>query len=150
MLVRDYLSFVLDLYDFTRKDERLDKVLEQVGIMNVSKRLIGNLSKGYKQKVGIAQALVTDPEILILDEPTVGLDPHAVIEIRELIQELKNEHTIILSSHQLHEVGKICDEITIINNGRILESGTMEKVMSSLNRPTYIDIITDTVKFRLL
>ncbi len=143
MLVRDYLSFVLDLYFKTNKKEKIDKVLEQVGIQNVSNRLIGNLSKGYKQKVGIAQALVTEPEILILDEPTVGLDPHAVIEIRELIQNLKKENTILLSSHQLHEVGLICDEITIINQGKILESGSMDKVMNSLNRSTYIEIVSD-------
>jgi ABC-type multidrug transport system ATPase subunit len=89
MTVNDYLLFVLDLYDLDNKTRRLKKVLDQVGIFEVSSRLIGNLSKGYKQKVGIAQALITNPEILIFDEPTVGLDPHAVIEIRELITELK-------------------------------------------------------------
>jgi ABC-2 type transport system ATP-binding protein len=146
MTVRDYLEFVLELYDLDNKDKRINKVLAQVGIAEVSKRLIGNLSKGYKQKVGIAQALVTDPEVLILDEPTVGLDPHAVIEIRELITELKKDHTILLSSHQLHEIGMICDEITIINHGKILKTGNMEGILNSLNRSNYIEIITDEVK----
>jgi len=114
MTVDEYLSFVFSIYEKNtslRSNEiqkRIDSVKEKCGLMNVSNRLIENLSKGYKQRVGIAQALVHSPEIIILDEPTVGLDPVAIVEIRNLIQSLKGSHTILFSSHQLHEVELLC------------------------------------------
>ncbi len=132
MIVRDYIQFVGDIRGGHR--HRVDFVLEKCGLIQVAHRLIKNLSKGYKQRVGMAQALIHNPKFLILDEPTAGLDPIAIMEVRRLIEELKEEHTILLSSHQLHEVEQICSHITIINKGRIISSETLEntkKVSSS-------------------
>jgi ABC-2 type transport system ATP-binding protein len=98
----------------------------------VRDRLIGNLSKGYQQRVGIAQAIIHDAEIIILDEPTVGLDPVAIAEIRELIKELKKDHTVLFSSHQLYDVELLCSDITLINDGEIVVSGEMETILKSL------------------
>ncbi|MFZ8933557.1 MAG: ABC transporter ATP-binding protein [Bacteriovoracaceae bacterium] len=129
MVVRDYLNFVASIRGLNTKlrKQRLSYVLEKCGLGDVSHRLIKNLSKGYKQRVGMAQALVHNPEFLILDEPTAGLDPIAIMEVRKLIQELKKDHTILFSSHQLHEVEQICSHITIIQKGRIVSSETLEK-----------------------
>lgn len=137
MVVRDYLSFVFDLYsenigDKKNKNSLIHEMADKVGLTNVLDRLIGNLSKGYQQRVGIAQALVQKPEIIILDEPTVGLDPVAIGEIRELILELKKDHTILFSSHQLQEVEHLCTDITLINKGQIVISGTMNEILASL------------------
>jgi ABC-2 type transport system ATP-binding protein len=138
MTVDEYLSFVFSIYEKNtslRSNEiqkRIDSVKEKCGLMNVSNRLIENLSKGYKQRVGIAQALVHSPEIIILDEPTVGLDPVAIVEIRNLIQSLKGSHTILFSSHQLHEVELLCQEITLIDQGKILISGTIDEIQKTL------------------
>lgn len=121
MTVQEYLKLVCDLklVDRKKKRKRIDDVMEFVGITDVRKRLIGNLSKGYRQRVGLAQALVNDPEVLILDEPTVGLDPKQIVEIRNLIIELGKNHTIMLSSHILPEVNSVCDRVIIINKGKI-------------------------------
>lgn len=133
MTVREYLNFVYDLkqadkrVDLTR-DEHINSVLDAIHISHVSGRLIKNLSKGYKQRVGIAQALIGNPEVLILDEPTVGLDPKQIIEIRNLIGELKEEHTIILSSHVLSEVSAICERVIIISEGNIVAEDTPENL----------------------
>lgn len=122
MLVEDYLRFVAELK--LVPDEKIksyvNNALEKAQLTDVSRRLIKNLSKGFKQRVGIAQALVSNPEVLVLDEPTVGLDPKQVAEIRNLIRELRGEHTVILSTHILPEVQASCDKVIIIHEGRIV------------------------------
>ena len=121
MTVLEYLNYVCDLKQVP-KDKRkvqLDRILSMVKISDVKNRLIGNLSKGYRQRVGIAQAMVGDPPILILDEPTVGLDPNQIIEIRKLIKSLSKTHSIIISSHILSEIQEIADRVVIINHGKV-------------------------------
>ncbi|HOV63557.1 MAG TPA: ABC transporter ATP-binding protein, partial [Spirochaetia bacterium] len=115
MTVDEYLKFVCDIKKVPRdkKKASMERILELVGIGEVQHRLIKNLSKGYKQRVGLAQALIGNPEILILDEPTVGLDPKQIIEIRNLIKSLREQHTIILSSHILPEVSAVCQRVLI-------------------------------------
>ncbi len=128
MTPREYLEFAAELKSLDA-DERLasiDKVIELTKIEDVQDRLIRNLSKGYRQRVGLAQAILGLPEILILDEPTVGLDPKQIHEIRELIRSLSKEHTIILSSHILSEVQEVCDHVLIIHHGKLLATGTPE------------------------
>lgn len=144
MKVRDYLEFVGKIQTLSGIHQfSVDQILEKCSLTHVSQRIIGNLSKGYKQRVGIAQALVFSPDIIILDEPTVGLDPKAIAEIRELILELKKDHTILLSTHQLHEASLICSDVTIINDGRILTSGSLEQVQKSFHS-------TQTLKAKVL
>lgn len=130
MTVREYLQFVCELkkVGFTAIPGEISRVCEKTGILDVSDRLINNLSKGYKQRVGIAQALIGSPAIVILDEPTVGLDPLQIIEIRDLIKELGKEHTVILSSHILSEVSAVCDEILIISHGKLVACDTPENL----------------------
>lgn len=134
MTVIDYLNFVGALKKVPKKDHRknLDRIMELVQITDVQKRLIKNLSKGYKQRVGLAQALIGNPEILILDEPTIGLDPKQIIEIRNLIKSLREEHTIVLSSHILPEVSAVCERVLIIDKGRIVASDTVENLSKGL------------------
>lgn len=130
MFVRDYLQFVAELKQVPAAQikKNVDRAIEKTHLQEVSKRLIGTLSKGFRQRVGIAQAIVSDPEVLILDEPTVGLDPKQVSEIRELIKELKGQHTIILSTHILSEVQAVCDKAIIINKGRIVAEDSIENL----------------------
>lgn len=132
MTVDEYLSFVVRAKRVPHKEWRmqLDDVMEKAKIAHVKKRLIRNLSKGYRQRVGIAQALLGNPDVIILDEPTVGLDPAQIIEIRDLIRELGKEHTIILSSHILSEVQAVCDNIMIISHGQLVASDTAENLTS--------------------
>jgi ABC-2 type transport system ATP-binding protein len=134
MSVQDYLEFVFAIYAPLKKNkkEAVIDVMEKTGLSNVAGRLIGNLSKGYQQRVGIAQALVYSPEIIILDEPTVGLDPVAIADIRSLITQLKKDHTILFSTHQLHDVELLCSDITLINHGRIVVSGPLEGILENL------------------
>lgn len=131
MTVSDYLRFVLNIYS-SPESSNVDEVMKKTGIFDVKDRLIGNLSKGYQQRVGIAQAIIHSPEIIILDEPTVGLDPVAISDIRALILELKKDHTILFSSHQLHDVELLCSDITLINRGKIVVSGSIEAILSDL------------------
>ena len=130
MLVREYLSFVCDLKGVTKteKEKMMSKVMRKTGIRDVSERLIKHLSKGYKQRVGLAAAMVGDPEILILDEPTVGLDPKQIMEIRNLIRELGRRHTILLSSHIMQEVDAVCNQILIINEGKLIAADSPEEI----------------------
>lgn len=132
MKVMDYLNFVLELHNFKETKFR-DQAIEKCGLTDVCGRLIGNLSKGYRQRVGIAATLVHNPKLIILDEPTVGLDPAAIDEIRELILTLKKDHTILLSTHHLHEVELLCTHITVINKGRVLRTGTLENIKEEFN-----------------
>lgn len=125
MTVREYLNFVYDLKKCTlNKKKHIDEICDVVKITDVQHRLIGNLSKGYRQRVGFAQALVGNPEVLIFDEPTVGLDPVQIIEIRNLIKSLGKNHTVILSTHILSEVQAVCDRIVVINKGKIVANST--------------------------
>jgi ABC-2 type transport system ATP-binding protein len=130
MTVREYLNFVADLKMVKRseKSKMITKIMGMSKITDVSERLIKQLSKGYKQRVGLAQAMVGFPDVLILDEPTVGLDPMQIIEIRDLIKKLSKEHTIILSSHILSEVSAICDTVMIINKGKLIVSDTPDNL----------------------
>ncbi|MBR6484951.1 MAG: ATP-binding cassette domain-containing protein [Clostridiales bacterium] len=135
MTVLEYLNFMCDLKKVPRagRKEMLAKILSMVKIVDVADRLVGNLSKGYKQRVGIAQALIGDPEILILDEPTVGLDPNQILEIRKLIRNLAKDHTIILSSHILSEVQAVCDRVVIINHGKVAAIDTITDLSKKLS-----------------
>jgi ABC-2 type transport system ATP-binding protein len=141
MTVWDYLNFVFDLKTIKLdRNEHLQEVMQTVKILDVKNRLIKNLSKGYRQRVGLAQALLGNPEILILDEPTVGLDPKQINEIRSVIKELGRERTIILSSHILPEVSAICERVIIINNGRIVASDSPENLSNSLAGTTILNV----------
>ncbi len=136
MYVNEYLTFVAKLKGVPSEKiaSMVDSSLQKTNLQEVHKRLIKNLSKGFRQRVGIAQALVSDPEILILDEPTVGLDPKQVAEIRHLIQELRKSHTIILSTHILPEVQASCERIIIINRGRIVAEDSLEGLSRKMSR----------------
>ncbi len=130
MKVGEYLNFVSNLKGVksNNKEKTVRKVMRATKIQDVSERLIKHLSKGYKQRVGLAGAMIGDPEILILDEPTVGLDPKQILEIRNLIRELSKEHTILLSSHIMQEVSAVCNQIMIINQGKMILSDVPENI----------------------
>ena len=133
MMVKEYLDFVASIKNIP-KPERAAEVtsaMEKTGLNDVSGRLIRNLSKGYKQRVGIAQAILGSPEIIILDEPTVGLDPQQIIEIRELIRSFKESHTVILSSHILSEIAAVCDDVLMIAHGRVVAHDTTDHLVSN-------------------
>ena len=136
MIVSDYLNFAAGIrgVDTKRISSSVDRVIEKCSLKDVGHRIIGRLSKGYQQRVGLAQAMVHDPEILILDEPTIGLDPIQIIEIRKLIQELTTEHTIILSSHILPEINQICKRVIIINDGEIAAVDSLGGLAASLRK----------------
>lgn len=134
MTVDEYLSFVFDLKKVKLpKKQHIAEVCSLVGIEDVRGRVIKHLSKGYRQRVGMAEALLGDPEVLILDEPTVGLDPKQITEIRALIKELGKERTVILSSHILSEVQAVCERVIVINKGRLAADGTPEELSRSLS-----------------
>lgn len=149
MTVKGYLSFMFDLkkvkpsideseqsgnYGNNKKlykQEHIKQICELVGISDVYNRIIKNLSKGYKQRVGLAQALLGSPKLIILDEPTVGLDPKQIIEMRDLIKNLRNKHTVILSSHVLSEIQAVCDRVVVINNGKVVADDKTENLYST-------------------
>lgn len=133
LLVQEYLTFVAELRGISARDRKakVDAALQKCDLGDVRGRLIGNLSKGYRQRVGIAQALVHDPDVLILDEPTVGLDPKQVNEARGLIRSLRSEHTVIYSTHILSEVAASCDRILIINQGKIVAQESLNSMGAS-------------------
>lgn len=132
MTVAGYLDFVAQLRGVDDRWDRIDRVMDQVDIADRADDLIGQLSKGYRQRVGLSQALVHDPEVLILDEPTIGLDPKQIIEVRELIRSLSGERTVILSTHILSEASQLCERVLIINNGRIVAEDTPEQLTARL------------------
>ncbi len=142
MTVGAYLQFVAKLKGVTKDKlkEEVNRVAELTGITNVTKQLIGSLSKGYRQRVGLAQALLKAPPVLILDEPTVGLDPKQIIEIRNLIKSLAQEHTVILSSHILPEVTMLCGRVAIIDHGRLLAVDTPERLALRYKKGQRIEI----------
>jgi ABC-2 type transport system ATP-binding protein len=133
MTVTGYLRFITDIKQVpaSKKKGAVDRAIAAAALESVRGRLIKNISRGYKQRVGIAQALIHDPQVLILDEPTIGLDPAQIIEIRQLIKSLKKNHTIILSTHILQEVTQTCDGAVIINEGQLMASGSLEELTSS-------------------
>lgn len=130
MTVLEYMKFAADLKKIPRKEREsmIEEVMDMVKITDMKNRLIKNLSKGYRQRVGLAQAILGYPEVIILDEPTVGLDPKQIIEIRSLIKELKKKHTVILSSHILSEVSAVCDYVLIVSHGRLVASDTPDNL----------------------
>lgn len=133
MTVSSYLNFVSEIKQIptSKRKEAVNRTIEISGLGSVRKRLIKNISRGFKQRVGLAQALIHEPQILILDEPTTGLDPAQIIEIRQLIKSLKGERTIILSTHILAEVTQTCDGVVIINEGKLMASDSLEKLTAS-------------------
>jgi ABC-2 type transport system ATP-binding protein len=154
MTVSEYLRFVSELKKIKKPERQkmIDEAMEMTRIVEVKNRLIRNLSKGYKQRVGLAQAILGYPEVIILDEPTVGLDPKQIIEIRDLIKSLSKKHTVILSSHILSEVSAICDHILIISKGKLVASDTPEhlsKLMSG-TKSLALTVKTDLEKARQL
>lgn len=144
MTVREYLEFVAELKGIAKnkREESINEVEKMVKIWEVENRLIRNLSKGYRQRVVLAQAVLGFPEIIILDEPSVGLDPKQIIEIRELIRQLAKKHTVILSSHILAEVREVCDYILIISKGKLVASDTPENLERNLGDSDLIEIET--------
>lgn len=147
MTVNEYLYFVYDLKKCKLpKISHMKDICSLTGLEDVGSRLIKNLSKGYRQRVGFAQALVGDPKILILDEPTVGLDPKQIIEIRSLIKKLGKKHTVILSSHILTEVQAVCDRIVVINHGKIVADDTEENIVSQFDEQRNVYITAEGEK----
>ncbi len=155
MTVSEYLNFVYELKK-VREDRKthIEGVMKSVGLMEVKERKIKNLSKGFRQRVGLAQALIGNPEVIILDEPTVGLDPNQIVEIRNMIKELKKEHTIILSTHILQEVSAVCDRVVIINGGKIAAVDTpanlsrmiQGRVIIELKAENALEELTEPIK----
>ncbi len=144
LTVKEFVTYMAELKKVDRKTrkEKVEKIIEQTGLKEVEKKLTRNLSRGYKQRVSMAGALVGEPKILILDEPTVGLDPKQITEIRALIKELGKTHTIILSSHILSEISQICNKVIIINKGKIVAIDTPENLEKkvSTNNATYVTV----------
>ena len=133
MLVTEYLDFIASLYKIDNKKDKVKEIINKTGLSGEIKKRIEELSKGYKQRVGIAAALVHDPNVLILDEPTTGLDPNQLVEIRKLIQEIGKEKIVLLSTHILQEIPKICNHIIIINKGKIVENAKMQDLIKTKN-----------------
>jgi len=142
MTVTEYLKFVTELKKVPKKDREreVERVIEVTQLQPMRGRLIQHLSKGYRQRVGIAQALVGNPEVIILDEPTVGLDPKQIIEIRDLMKSLAKEHTVLLSSHIMQEISAVCDHIMIISHGKLVLSGTPEELQKQANQGENIEL----------
>lgn len=132
MTVFDYLKFMADLRRVSNAEDRIDDVLDMLNMGDRAEGYIGNLSKGMRQRVGLAQAILHEPEVLILDEPTIGLDPAQIIEVRNLIRELGRIHTVLLSTHILSEAQQVCNRVMIINKGRIVAEDTPERLQSRL------------------
>lgn len=136
MEVEDYLRFVAGVKGVPgdQVKQKVARAMEDVAVTHMKRKLIGELSKGYRQRVGLAQAIINDPEVLILDEPTVGLDPKQIIEIRKLIKEMAGNRTVILSTHILHEVSLICQRVVIINEGQVIAEDTPENLTSKVQK----------------
>ncbi|MGC4035075.1 MAG: gliding motility-associated ABC transporter ATP-binding subunit GldA [Chitinophagaceae bacterium] len=137
MYVREYLSFIAEVHEVKNKKEAVEKVIALVGLTPESKKKVGQLSKGYKQRVGLAAALIHDPEVLILDEPTSGLDPNQIIEIRDVIKKQGQNKTVLFSSHILQEVEAICDRVIIINKGQLVADDKLSNLRSG-NKETHL------------
>ena len=151
LTVREFVNYMADLKYVKRKEkkEKVDKVLKEVGLTNVQKKLIRNLSRGYKQRVSLAGALIGNPKVLILDEPTVGLDPKQITEIRDLIRKLGKNHTVILSSHILSEVSQICEKVIIINKGKVLAVDTPSHLEEEFEEENSIYVTVEDEKNKI-
>ena len=141
MYVKEYLEFVANIYNVNHK--YIDEMIKKTGLLKEQHKLIGSLSKGYRQRVGLAQALIHNPEVLILDEPTTGLDPNQLIEIRSLIKEAGREKTVLLSTHIMQEVEAICDRVIIINKGQIVANKTIIELQKSKENRKLITVEFD-------
>ena len=144
--VREYLDFVAELKKLEKslRKRYVEEAMDTTGITDVGNRMIRNLSKGYRQRVGFAQAILGYPDIIILDEPTVGLDPKQIIEIRELIKKLGEKHTVILSSHILTEISAVCDHVFIISKGKLVASDATENLVSLMSGAQEIEVTVRT------
>ena len=143
MTVREYLSFAAELKGIAKKDrkENIDKAIALAHLQDAERRLIRNLSKGYRQRVGLAQAILGFPKVIILDEPTVGLDPRQVVEIRDVIRQLAADHTVIISSHILSEIRAICDRVLIIRKGKLVACDTPTRLEEALSAGSAIELL---------
>ena len=154
MTVLEYMRFAADLKKIpkNKKNEMIEEVMDTVKITDMKNRLIKNLSKGYRQRVGLAQAILGYPDVIILDEPTVGLDPKQIIEIRDLIKDLRQKHTVILSSHILSEVSAVCDYVLIISHGKLVASDTPENLSKLAAGSNNLSLVVkgDKEKIRIL
>ena len=151
MFVREYLFFIANLHGLNDKKGKIERIIETVGLEREANKKIGHLSKGYKQRVGLAAALVHDPEVLVLDEPTSGLDPNQIIEIRELIKELGRDKTVLFSSHILQEVEAICDRVIIIDKGKIVADDNLNNLQRTGNGKHYVQVeFREQVESRIL
>jgi ABC-2 type transport system ATP-binding protein len=150
MLVLDYLNYVAAIREIDRhqKPARIRRLADLCGINEVMHQPIGELSKGYKQRVGLAHAMMNDPEVLVLDEPTSGLDPNQIVEIRKIIKEIGKEKTIILSTHILSEAEATCDRIVIINQGKIVADGSTENLKQSAGGQNIMNLILQNADFK--
>jgi ABC-2 type transport system ATP-binding protein len=145
MYVKEYLGFIAEVHGISNKQKAINEAITTVGLTVESKKKIGQLSKGYKQRVGLAAALIHDPEVLILDEPTSGLDPNQIVEIRDVIRRQGKEKTVLFSSHILQEVEAICDRVIIINKGTLVANDTLE----NLRKSSSADIVKVSFKERI-
>lgn len=151
LTVKEFIEYMANLKKIEKKTrkEKIEKIIKQTGLSEVQEKLIRNLSRGYKQRVSMAGALVGEPKILILDEPTVGLDPKQITEIRNLIKELGKTHTIILSSHILSEVSQICNKVIIINKGRIVAENTPESLERKVSKNNSIYLTVEDIENKM-
>ena len=148
LTVKEFVNYMAEIKNVERK-EKVEKIIKQTGLKDVEKKLIKNLSRGYKQRVSMAGALVGEPKILILDEPTVGLDPKQITEIRNLIKELGKTHTVILSSHILSEVSQICNKVIIINKGKIVAVDTPENLEQKVSSKNCIYVTVEDIENKM-
>ena len=140
MYVKEYLGFIADIHEIKNKESKISELISLVGLTPESHKKISQLSKGYKQRVGLAAALIHDPEVLILDEPTSGLDPNQIIEIREVIKKLGENKTILFSSHIMQEVESICDRVIIINKGNIIADDSLGNLKKGTSNSHFVSI----------
>ncbi|MGI4991930.1 ABC transporter ATP-binding protein [Halobacteriovorax sp. GFR7] len=145
MCVRPFLKFVQEIYQIADSTYSIEEVIEKCGLTEVAHQRIENLSKGYKQKVGIAAAICHNPKLLVLDEPLVGLDPHAIIQIKDVIKDLSKDHTIFISSHQLSDLASICDDIAILHEGVIVAHGPINDIEKKLEVSQRVEVEFESV-----
>ncbi len=140
MYVKEYLGFVAGLYKVRKKNQRVSEMIEMTGLGREQHKLIGALSKGYRQRVGLAQAMLHNPDVLILDEPTSGLDPNQLVEIRSLIKQIGQEKTVIFSTHIMQEVQALCNQVLIINNGKIVANDSIEQLQNRVSGESVVTV----------
>lgn len=146
LYVKESLGFTADVHKISNKKKRIDEVIGMVGLGNEQHKKIGQLSKGYRQRVGLAQAILHDPKVLILDEPTSGLDPNQLIDIRKLISELGKDKTVVLSTHIMQEVEAVCNQVIIINKGRIVADDSLQQLREKQGGKSLEDIFISLTK----